>query len=317
MNLKSFVLIAVLLALPISVFAQTPSEEDMANVDRALAALEAAGTYSSYTVDQSDIAGNVLTITADGEELLKQEESTIEGFAYTLINGENPNISGTGTVIATTIAGETESTSMINAELAVVDGVAYVNATYPVPDASLPALPEGWTAITEADTETYPGLDDLQLDKIFLATEGGPVPFVENFEGFAEAVHASAETVVVGEATLADGSTGEMITISMSGEALGQFVILDEESAANPVAVAISENLSEDSYGLLAVSLDADGNLSNVTLNFGFITTEIDAASLSAELPAGALVVLELSTISTVNFSGINETYTPVEAPAE
>lgn len=316
-TLKVLALLVVIVA-PLSAFAQGLSGEDQANLEKALAALEAASTYTSYTVEQTEVNGSIITVTANSESLLSQESSEVTTTAYTLINSDTPNLGGTSTVIGNRIEDGTESTFLIQADLRLVDGLVYVNASYTTPDPSLPALPDGWTAITRADLEAYPGLESLGLDKIFTTVEnGGLLPFVQNFDRFAEVIRASATAVAVETQTLEDGRDVESITILLGSEGLGGLLTVDEDSAQNPLIQLISQNLTEDSNGLLSVAIDADGNIAQVLLAATVTTSEIDMTSVMTNAPAGTVGVFEITNSSLLTVSGVGETYTPVEAPSE
>lgn len=318
------VILLLLIALPTQIFAQEPTltEGELANVEKALAGLDTISGYASYIAAQTDITGSTIIVSADGQEILNQEENSLESYTYTLINGDTPNLSGFSNIINNTIENGTETTFMLDAELRVVDSEAYVNASYstllPGDTSTLPALPEGWTTVTEAELETYPGLEAMSFDKIFAITEnGGPVPFVLEFDRFAEAVRGAAVEVLETTMTLPDGTEGDAILISLAGENFGQLALSDPEAASNPLVMAIVENLTADSAGFLSVTFDSAGNVVQVGLTLNFITGEIDGQVVSEQLPAGSIVTIELVNSSTVDFSGINETYTPAEVPAE
>ncbi|MBZ0309986.1 MAG: hypothetical protein K8I82_28245, partial [Anaerolineae bacterium] len=260
-KLLKFVVLLLVIAVPMSAFAQELSEEDQANIEKALAALEVASEYPSYAVEQTEVNGTTITVTSDGETLLAQESSEVNTTSYTLTNGESPNLSGTSSVIGTNSENGTEMTYLMEAELRLVDGQVYVNTSYLTPDPNLPVLPEGWTAITRDDLETYPGLESLGLDKIFTTVEtGGSMPFVKNFEAFAEVIRNSASVVAVETQTLEDGREVENITILLGSEGLGGLLTVDESAEENPMIQVLTENLTEDSSGLLTVAIDADGN---------------------------------------------------------
>lgn len=317
-KLLKFVILLLVIAIPMSVFAQELSEEDQANIEKALAALEAASDYPSYAVEQTAVNGSTVTMTANGEVLLSQDSSEVNTTSYTLTNGETPNLSGTASVIGTRNENETETTYLMEAELRLVDGEIYVNASYLTPDPELPALPEGWTAITREDVATYPGLESLGMDKIFtVAEEGGPMPFVENFEAFAEVVRSSAIVVAVEPQTLEDGREVENITILLGSEGLGGLLMMEESQATDPITQALVENLTEDSSGLLTVSIDADGNLAQVLLAAAITTSEIDMATVMEDAPEGSVAVFNVTISSLVTISGIGETYPAAEVPAE
>lgn len=305
-------IVVVAAAAPGAVQAQGDlTAEQQALLDRATNAMIAV-KQGSYVVHHLETESTTMMITIDNQQQSQIENVTTDT-TISYIPGEGTwNVQEVGTVEVSGSDNDLgEYAYTLTAEVRLVDGVVYVNATRESEnEASLPPMPEGWVVVD--DPEAWPALEKLSLDDWLKD------PSRTGVFDYPELVALAVTDVTAEPITLEDGSSAEAITLILSGEGLKNALIeyYNMNEDADPAATALYGNLNAESEVSLTLTLDANDQLVTREGTGLMTVTGLDMSEISAEIPAGAAFLdLNAELGMTEEVLSVGETLTPAEAP--
>jgi hypothetical protein len=291
------------------------SEEQVALLERVVAAVQKVDEYSSYVNTETS------TLSLDGEvsiatftQQLLRVQSLEKTTTYVL--GDNPNalVVATYSIEESAEAGAT-SAYTAEAEVRYVDGTLYLNAAVTDGDAEEASVPDGW--VSGDDVEGYGIFDDINLDGLLERVgaiepdEDGNSPLED-----LEVLEKVTTDVTAEEISLEDGTTATAITISMD------FVTLLTEApesfggdAPDEASLALFSAF-EGSTVEAVVVLGEDDNPISYEMWFEGSLVDFDAGVLSPQA-AGGTLNLNFSFSQSSGLSQVNEEIEPVAAPEE
>jgi hypothetical protein len=281
MKWSAVVVLLLLLSLALPVFAQDGgdiSEEDAALLERVFTALEGVESYESFTIESTVSENIYMASMMDG--------TTTTTINAAVIGGETPNVSATVEVnddaSLQILDTSTTTNSTTTGEIAVVDGVVYVNGAYSGSD-PVDGVPEGWIVFDPEGELPGFGLLDLLLLNEDLYDWLLPEYKLEDLA--TGLVETSVE-----QDTLEDGTAVDIITFSLG--ATGQTESGDYYGIINEVTIKLDENDLVHEYSVnTTIGLAADAALTNVSMR--------------------------MQTSSAIVITNINEPLEPVAAPIE
>jgi hypothetical protein len=291
------------------------SEEQLALLERVVAAVQKVDEYSSYVNTETStlsLDGNISIATFSQNILRVQslEKTT------TYVLGDNPNalVLATYSIEESEEAGDTTGYT-VEAEARYVDGTLYLAAEVVDGDAEEASVPEGWAS--GDDLEGYGIFDDINLDGL-LERVGAVEPDDEANSPLEdlEVLEKVATDVTAEEITLEDGTAATAITISMD------FVTLLTEAPESFGGDEPDESslalfsAFEGSVVQAVVVLGEDDNPISYELSFEGSLVDFDAAVISPQA-AGGTLNLNFSFGQSSELSQVNEAIEPVAAPEE
>lgn len=308
---------AALLVLVTGITAAAPlaaqgelSGEEIALLDRAVAALNAANSYTSYAIETSFVWHETWEGQLNGETVSGQT-TDLSRTTNEIADFTGPNFNTREQI--TLSLSSSEQNYALTGEIRDVDGAVYVTATYE--DTGPQSLPNGWIKLGDSrDFQVWPGLQMVVNPAVYLSdtpvaitvrTMGIPVDTPETvFRQFATGVTSEA-------VTLDDGMPAEAITFSLNKEgirAAGDLFIGD-----SPIYQIVFDAAQNDPL-VVTVLVDENGQL--VGLDFSFeITVENVDISAAPDVPAGFLLSVTHTQRFSARFSAINAPVERVAAP--
>jgi hypothetical protein len=324
--LGKLILIAMLVTMALGASitrAQDPSPEEV--LDRLSNALERTDTYESFVGTFSEVQSQAVSINIGGFAQEQLSNTAREG-EVRIIRGDNPNAVGFMTVRVLESEGADELAYTVEAEVRLVDGTIFVNASYI--DGENPSFPltGEWEAVDmeqqfmfpQYDILDLPGLGELvtpDMDDVEgeedMDDEDEGSPFDQLAEIIANASDISVEQVEQ------DGDTIDLYTLTFGMDALMQVMGaegLGDES--NPVIPIILEELGgiEDLINM-SIGLDAEDNVRQMSMDMVVDIVDVDASQLDPNIPTGSTFSFSIGMLQSRTFDQINQVTERVEAP--
>lgn len=319
LSLLVMVFVFAVAALPVNAQDDALPEDQAAIVEFALETLLAAEDYTSYVAVNSESRALGFNMMM-GETPFNQESLFESNSSYTFVDDGNVgNFDRTTVVTAENTQNDVVTSYVINAQTIVVDGEVYVNAAYETADDSLPALPEGWTAVTPAEVETFPGLSDLDLDNIFESIEAGESkPFTSDYDAFAEAIRAGATEALMEEgAETEDGRVGTAYLVYLDVTGVQGLLTTTMGDEANPIVDAMIANAGENSSATFGILVDDEGNIAELVLQINLEVIGLDVSAIDPNVPAETVADMFLTGNTLLTISDVNADLPLAEVPAE
>jgi hypothetical protein len=320
---KILALLALALVVLVTLAAVIPaqaqdglSDDERALADRAQTALRDARAYTTF-IEHSLLVIKLSIGDAEINPLAAVEGTTTHEVNAFHVVGDVPNLRANARVTMNLYTLLTENMSRtLDAEIRVVDGVLYVNATRqtdPPEDEELYAnapMPEGWTLVENLDD--WPALDILFLDNF---TPGDDPNVYMDIRDLSDDVFALASAVSSESVTLDDGTAVEAITLEVTGENLRELIRRSSEAGNDLELGMILGDLTlldqlNDAASILSVTVYVDDQ--------GWLR-QVDI-TLRLDMPAPQNATEDQITwgwdiTGTYEFSAINEPIEPVAAP--
>ena len=307
-------LMAMLLVVAVfspPVFAQDgPSKDDLAIVDRAIAAMQATNEYASFKLSiQQREETNASVVVPEVMEQDSHELKQLDG-NFTIIKGDSPNAAGTITASYNATEGEeTLSAYSIEAEVRYVDDMLYTNAQYVESDASAAPLPEGWVLVD--DPANFPELESLGLADLLSGIQEDNSDIVKEFAQMRPYV----TSVTVKEDEI-NGVAVEVIFISLGWDGMLQLMNEEEFDPEDPMTQVLADALTgEDDLVTIIIGLDADDTVHGFAFSVDMSIVDLDLRKMDESLPEGATMSLSVSMSETREYSEVNAEFEPATAP--
>lgn len=341
LKMVSFALVLMMVAsfIPAPVSAQ--GDDDVALIERVIAAGEAIDSYESFV--RTDSSSSVIALSLGIPMVsvqITQSDATISEAVSTVVLGDNPNLQSFVTVSNASIqddgTGEVSSSSLVEAEVRVVDGAVYFNGavTEVEGDASVSDLPDGWVLVTDdLATTSVAELDDLlgldsatfsfaELDDFLSSDDSDASSTGADLDQILEILNV-ANDVSLSQDTLEDGTEVDVITVTLDALEAFNSPAFGSELPDDPATAGLIEALVGDSVFEVNFAIDGDERLVgfyftfDVDLTTDDLSTVMDVAELG--LPEGMEVTLSmvLSLEASQLYTDINSAIAPVEAPAD
>ncbi len=317
-------LLKMLLILVVLVAAATPGHapvhaqdgltaEQQALLDRATNAMTAI-KQTSYVVHHVETQSTTMMLTMDNQQQPLQNENITADTTISYIPGDGTwNVQETGTIDVSgtdqNLGGDYAYT--LTAEVRLVDGAVYVNATRESENEdALPPMPVGWRTV--ADPAEWPALKQLSLESWLKD------PSRTGVFDYPDLVAMAVSDVTSETVTLDDGTEAEAITLILDGEGLQNALIayysIDNES--DPTVTAIYSSIDPESQVSLTLTLDANDQLIQREGTGVISVTQMDMSQISTDIPAGsAFLDLNAELGLQEDVLSIGEQLTPAEAP--
>jgi hypothetical protein len=314
----------VLFALScVSVHAQEGmTDEQKAQWERALAAMQATKTYTT-AVEESTLSVAIdLQIVVSGEGLGDMSigvtgAESLESTTYR-IEGDPRNLHAflTSDVLYSGDMMDDEDYTLTG-EVRLVDGVLYAKVDREARSGSdLDPIPDGWVIIDNPDD--WPALESLSLDSYL---ESPDQETEQDILNMPDSLFDTVTGVSVEQATLDDGTPVDVVTLDIRGDELrevfSQAALLDSDLALGLDVNALMDQLSDDSLLTVAVSIDDQEQARQINFQLVFDFPTLDVATLFGEDLDGmsGTVGLKMEITGVSQYSGINEPLDPVAAP--
>lgn len=283
-------------------------DDQRALLEKAAAAIQATNDFTSYAEETLGKDSQVIVLAS--ETLGRQEVTTskrTEGRAVYL-RGDNPAL-----LYNVTIKGEESDIKYtIEGELRYVDGVLYASASY-IPDdpaqAVLYFFPEGFTIIEDPNEPAdYAILEPASVLERLIGEDEG---FFDDVDQLALAVESV--TSQVGEL---DGAPVEIITLNVPSDNLFFWIAGTNPTfdPTDPTTRLLFSYLTDDSYGVVAVYLDEDGNWLQSEFELVMNVEGADASQLDPAME-GFTIELESTLTQRFKLSQINAVTEEITAP--
>ncbi len=311
----SFLLLVISLAplatrMPKSASAQ---DDEQALLDRVIAAFETAATYGSYQAAADTANSAAWESLVPGVEMSYSGERTVsQTYTFATINGQINLLLNGHFAISETQPGSTTTSYVLNSEFRMVDGTAYVQASYENPAADLPPLPEGWIE-ADADSDlTYPGLGAMDVGGMLDEFAPG-APFMNiDMESLAATLHDSLSTVISEPDTLAGDTAVDRITLTLTPDSLNSPWLGGYDQ--DPTGQRILEAVTGEPV-TLSVLVDERGYLVGLDLAMNFEVPSVDIGGSDPSIPEGFTISYTVSNTISLRLSGINEPVEMASAP--
>jgi hypothetical protein len=317
--LSRSVLILALLAVAV-IGLKTPAraqtgltEEQLALIDRVIAARAIYEGYTSYILDVSETQTRDMTITIKDKTQSSSSDTSWNETA-TVIIGDKRNIQANA--ITTVDSSNTSQDGLVtttnytaNIEFRLVDDVIYATAAYG-PGTTTdngPVLPNGWIVLDETSQSEWAVFDNIDLEDV-----RGTSPNLFDDEAL---IKENAIDVMLESTTLDDGTPIDLITIIFDRTGLQKIVAAMTEDN-DPAMDALLQALDDTSGATLAIALDAENNALAV-----YTLQTLNATGVSAETfgiqraPLGTTVDLASTSERTETYSQVNVAFVPATAP--
>jgi hypothetical protein len=316
-KITSFALVMLILlaaALPVGAQDGRLPDDQQAMVDRVLAAITATETYTSFVSDLTETTANTMSIQMGGSASTAEDSYTVEQAThYTAGTDGQPNISTTATAQVSSLEfGAADPVQYtLQAEMRVVDGVLYVTAQREAAaEADLPAMPEGWVTVQDADA--WPALRMLQLGDELLNLDS-PDLFDQNVTLLLKEATSAAQTA----GTLDDGTPVTVITLTLTGHdlrrGLGDYMAAKDPSASTAVYYGGIDR--DKSSWTMTFSLNDQDQIVAFTADASIVWTAFDINTISPQTAKGTLLDQTTTLKGTYQINAINAPLEPVAAP--
>jgi len=309
------VLITILLVSTSLVSAQDGGldEDEQAILDRLLELTEVVDNYESFVIDYAHYSTSSQDMDL-GIFAISSSEVLDVTITATVIRQPEVNISAT--IEATVERFEDDITSVytVQAEAIYIADVLYLNIldVASVDGAVAPDFETGW----QIADEFHPFYTDLALDDF------GSAVLVEEEDDDEQQeiidVFNEAATSITLEGSEIGGVAVDVITVTVGFE--GILAVMGEEfESDDPQQIALMDMM----FGMLSeqgdlvnysIAIDENDNIIGIATEITFNLDGIDLSSLDASLENATMTML-MEIIDVAEFSQINESFDPVEAP--
>lgn len=304
------------------------SPEKQALVERVNRSLQHQKSYTSYVEHvtfQRTLTISILSVVVGITEQNQEEDTTIDQTSTTSVEIDrlsyivqdddalnilsNVNVE---TLVISTAPPEYNRTFnyTLGAEVRLVDGNIYVMAEYQTDateDVGLPQLSPEWILITDEVLESGETWDDILWELELNYYRGAGKPFQDD-----EKLTSLVQDVTVESGTLEDGTAVDIITLTLQGEGMPDFVseALSIERA-NPYFDAF---FNPGTTMVYAFSLDENDTLRLINASLQ-TKGDVNLSTLAPGTPPGVLAFAEAVFNQQIEYRDINVPLEPVTDP--
>lgn len=317
----SLVLVFSLMLTSVS-FAQDDglSDDELALIDRVSNVVNSPDEYESFVVTVNSIETSSQSLGMGGVALLDGTSSLTLDAQATVIRGENPN--GWATIFASVENIDDQGTVAydLEAEARYVDGVLYLNITNITGGEGLPApdAPVGWQVV-DFMHPFYTDLDLASFEELFVEDSEDMDDMEDDSFDIEELINTLAASVTLEESDI-DGTPVDVITITIGQEAFNSLLAEQMGAEDDPVQAALVEMMlasigtGDGDLVSYSVALGEDDTVLGVATNISFELAELDLSEAGDDF-AGMSLGMTMQQFEVLEYSQINETFEPVEAP--
>lgn len=319
--------IALLFALSIilAVWPAHAQEDPTPILDRLQRVSEWTPQDRVISLQSSD--SNITTINFGGQEFNQTSTYTLTA-TETTVNVDQDNESRQ---IEFSLAGNEVDTDnntisyVIEGEMRFVEGRVYLNAAYLNSQGDVPDLPDGWFEITDA--AAWDIFNPLNIDNL-LETEDEDTTDFEAFQDFVKFFTDDPLATATSTATtLDDGSAADILTVTLSTVGFSQIIQeqvnediengeIDTESSDYLIQQAIYDNLTDETYTSIALTLTPDNIPLSGVITVNFATAPFALAAIDPEnFPEGITASVLGTAVDTYEFVSYDTGLAPIEAP--
>ncbi|NDJ78348.1 MAG: DUF3459 domain-containing protein [Chloroflexi bacterium] len=290
-------------------------DEELALIDRVIAALETADS-SNYTATAESQYDSEWTATLGGEFFSATTESaTIQTNEMVINTPDGLNFQRQVTVNGSYEISDVPPGSLtLDGEIRLVDGTVYARAAYADPNPDLQPIPTGWTPITPADLNVWPGLNMLN-EPAWLFDENRDQSSVRDYgmsrDDLAAMFTETALSVSLETDTLPDGTPVDVITIVLGPESMALMV---DETADDPIGNLLFESATDASTRTFRYMVDENDTIRVAEYVDNFEVVDLDITEL-AQAPEQVLLNMTTRSTNRVEYSAIDGDPVLIEAP--
>lgn len=290
------------------------SEEQLTLLERLLTAL--AQPYASYRLESTNLNTQIITITIPNEfsgTAIQNNSRVINRVKV----GNDLSAQVTATASYREPEADTPFSYTINAEIRRVNQLLYANAAYETALTDLPILPSGW--VTIENPADWPALTELALADYLPRTDQSRPTLEDLLTQDRALVEQIITDIQATPSTLTDGTPVDIITLKLDFQAILASDLGLDYSAATLDAVTLGALLSDATIQFTAAfTLNSQGQVIGRQVVLTIQAEGIDAAALSADIPAGTTIDLSVTQTENSFYTRINDPTLPViEAPLD
>ncbi|HEX3052233.1 MAG TPA: hypothetical protein VHP83_16355 [Aggregatilineaceae bacterium] len=286
------------------------TDEQIALLDRIVAARMVRDAWPAYTEDASG---------SQAYSIVEPEQTSIRASALehsaTVIPGETDDntqaVVAASVISSVTVSDGTEESVeyTISGEARIVDGVMYVNVAYDEPNDQLPPLAEGWVQINSVEElDAYTALDALALSDLYEESD------LEELNAMIEMYKQYATDVTLEQTTLEDGTTADVITITLDSVGVAEYMKVQD--ASSPLFDLLLTDDAPDSY-TFRMTLDAENNPIAIEGVMSIAGVGLDAALFGSSYPEGSTIDVTVEAEQVAVYTPILEGVEPAVVPDE
>lgn len=309
-KLVVFILLIGVFAAMVPVSAQDGlSDEEIALIDRALAAGDAQDDLDSYEFIITEERALNMSITVQGQDLLFNEGFTLTTEGYYLYADNVDQVLADSELVFNGLSPDGPVDYTLTTNAVSIDEILFVNAILADGDYPDGDIPDGWITIESAE-DIPEVLADFGFDDIFDEDEeDDPIEDREKLITYAS-------QVTLEEDELDDGTPIEVIAILIEGENLAEFYteILPADSD-DPMTQAFY-NSEIGGNIIIAIALDGDENVVGTGFFMNMIIDSVDLVGVP-DLPEGTTVAMDASFSEISEYANLNGEFPAIEAPIE
>ena len=323
--LVMLLVICLLTGLPIRAQESGLTADELAQLDRALAAVQQIDQYSSYVINALQTEQSTVLLTF-GENQQETRSNISREVASAYIFGDTENVHANVTVTVEDVVNDNTTAYTMQSEVRIVEERMYVQAGYrggrlewqteQMTNAAptLPDLPIGWVVVD--DPANFPTLKHLNLsDLVDKINREDYNPLIHN----PELVKSLVESVTVGSTTLSNNQTLDVITFTIDGQGLITLLQSDPAfEADSDLAALLLLELSPTSIISFSVGLDAAGSPIQSVTQITLVAENVDFNALDPEnVPPGVIGTFNNTITTNELYSQVNAALTPITAPGQ
>ncbi len=286
------------------------SDEEIALIDRAIAAGDALDDLDSYEFNISEARNINMSISVQGQDLLFNQGFALTTNGYYVYVDDVDQVTANSEMIVNSIDPDGAVSYTLTTEAISLDEVLYVNATLVEGEYTDGDIPEGWITIESAE-DIPPVLEDFGFDDVFDdGEEEDPIQDREKLISYASSVTAEADE-------LDDGTPIEVISIVIEGENLAEFFteIFSADSDDDPMTQAFSNSDIQGDI-LIVVALDEDDTVVGTAFIMNMIIESVDLTGVP-DLPEGTTMSMDAVFTEITEYSNLDGDLPALEAPVE
>lgn len=312
--------LALLLVMAPALAQSELSDDELALLDRVLAAAEAQEEPGSYVSEYESVSAQQFDVSLGDVVQSIVEEISVTG-ERTITTGDETYGQAFYTVGVTQDQGFGPTSFVIDVEFRYVDGALYAIGEYVESEGDVPPIEEGWIVVEDAFAVPYLNLIDVEELLGLFEDEAGED--AEGEEGDTDIIDALAlirdqatsvtlEEVETGEATF-DG-----VTIAFGWD--GLLAILEAEGEAPPPEDPIFSLFGETLAGVpdvvqVTILLDEDDTIRGLTYSATIEIGGIDLGEIDPTAAGAVIDTLVLELFQSEAISSIGEAFEVPEVP--
>lgn len=285
------------------------TDEQIAMLDRVYTAVDHRDNYTSFNLDIQETRTQSMDISVGGPSFTIEQAVSRTETRTTLRADEQENSQSLVTLDFAENGLDGQTAYVMEAEIRVVDGVLYLNATYSEATPDLPNLSPGWQAFDQVDS--IPSIfNELDLNGYLEEDEDDPFDDRELIERIVSDISVEASETV-------DGTPVDVITFTIEGDGMREFMAAsaDEEEAAENPFIGVYASDATVGAVVYTIALDADNNALEVSIEWSISVEEFDVSTVSDQFPPDTILSLELSNARQETVTDINADLEPAVAP--